>query len=126
MLEEIIASQVTCHRKPLPSATYYPHERTYHSFDNVLLIVFFSHARYDVNLDHYEEVYSEFFPNVSLSNQLINMAELTICQIVFVGPGSREDAGFRHSYDVLVDTYEADEDLSDPSFYRMAGRVRIS
>lgn len=41
-----------------------------------------------------------------------------------MGPGNREDGGFEHSYDVLVDSYEADEDLSDPSFYKMAGRVR--
>lgn len=44
--------------------------------------------------------------------------------MVFVGPGSRQDSGFTHSYDVLVDSYEADEDLSDPTFYKMAGRVR--
>ncbi|KAJ3484261.1 hypothetical protein NLI96_g5762 [Meripilus lineatus] len=95
----------TCRRQYIPSYFYFPFERKYHAFDNVLLIVFFSHARYDINLDYYKEVYSEFFPN-----------------IVFIGPGSREDAGFEHSYDVLVDTYESDEDLSDPSFYKMAGR----
>src|ERR1700722_19546769 len=38
--------------------------RNYHAFDNVLLIVFFSHERYDVNLDYHKEVYSEYFPNV--------------------------------------------------------------
>lgn len=32
----------------------------------MLLIVFFSHPRYDVNLDYYKEVYAEFFPNVSI------------------------------------------------------------
>lgn len=58
-------SLITCHRKPLRSATWYSYERSYHEFDDVLLIVFFSHARYDVNLDSYKEVYSEFFPNVS-------------------------------------------------------------
>ncbi|CAL1713294.1 unnamed protein product [Somion occarium] len=102
----ITAAKVTCPRKPLLSHSFYSHERQYHAFDNVLLIVFFSHARYDANLEYYKEVYSEFFPN-----------------IVFVGPGSREDAGFAHSYDVLVDSYQSDEDLSDPSFYKMAGRM---
>ena len=43
--------------------------------------------------------------------------------MVFVGPASREDAGFDHSYDVLVDTYQAAEDLSDPDDYRMGGRM---
>lgn len=57
-------SLITCHRKPLQSSAWYPFEREYHAFDNVLLIVFFSHARYDVNLESYREVYSEFFPNV--------------------------------------------------------------
>ncbi|THH31162.1 hypothetical protein EUX98_g3021 [Antrodiella citrinella] len=99
-------SLVTCRRKPLLSTSWYPHERSYHAFDDVLLIVFFSHARYDVNLESYREVYSEFFPN-----------------IVLVGPRSREDAGFNHSYDVLVDSYEAEEDLHDPDFYKMAGRM---
>ncbi|TFY69546.1 hypothetical protein EVJ58_g344 [Rhodofomes roseus] len=65
-----------------------------------------SHARYDANLDFYREVYSQFFPN-----------------IVFVGPGTREDKGFQHSYDVLVDSYQSDEDLSDPAFFKMAGRM---
>jgi len=43
--------------------------------------------------------------------------------MLFIGPASREDAGFGHSYDVLVDSYASDEDLSDPNFYKMAGRV---
>lgn len=43
--------------------------------------------------------------------------------MVFIGPGSREDAGFYHSYDVLVDSYESDEDLNDPDWFKMAGRV---
>jgi hypothetical protein len=34
-------------------------------FDDVLLISFFSHPRYDVNLDAYREAYSKYFPNVS-------------------------------------------------------------
>ena len=62
----VAASKVTCPRKPLESSTFFSHERQYHAFDNILLIVFFSHARYDANLDYYKEVYSEFFPNVRL------------------------------------------------------------
>lgn len=51
---------------------------------------------------------------------------LTVTQIVFVGPASREDKGFAHSYDVLVDSYQSDEDLnSDPNYYKMAGRVSL-
>jgi len=58
------ANLATClsPRKPSPFPPQ-PH-RTYHHFDDVLLIVFFSHARYDVNLDHYREVYADYFPNV--------------------------------------------------------------
>jgi hypothetical protein len=57
----------TCQRRPLRSSP--PHasdsaSREYTHFDDVLLIVFFSHARYDTNLDFYRDVYSEFFPNV--------------------------------------------------------------
>lgn len=37
----------------------------YTHFSNVLLIVFFSHARYDANLDFHREVYADYFPNVS-------------------------------------------------------------
>lgn len=37
----------------------------YTRFNNVLLIVFFSHARYDANLDFHREVYADYFPNVS-------------------------------------------------------------
>ncbi|THH11027.1 hypothetical protein EW145_g935 [Phellinidium pouzarii] len=96
----------TCIRDSLQSVQYFTGERTYHEFDDVLLIVFFSHARYDVNLDFYKEVYAEFFP-----------------KMVFVGPRSRQDKGFSHSYDVLVDSYEADEDLSDWNNYKMAGRM---
>ncbi|EJC97894.1 uncharacterized protein FOMMEDRAFT_162234 [Fomitiporia mediterranea MF3/22] len=93
-------------RVPLPSEQFFKGNRTYHEFDDVLLIVFFSHARYDINLDYYKEVYAEFFPNM-----------------VFVGPKSREDKGFGHSYDVLVDSYESDEDISDWKNYKMAGRM---
>lgn len=45
----------TCQRKPLASLSWHD-PRIYHEFDNVLLIVFFSHARYDVNLDNYKKV----------------------------------------------------------------------
>ena len=41
-------------------------DRVYHAFDNIMLVVFFSHARYNVNLDYYKLTYGEFFPNVSL------------------------------------------------------------
>jgi hypothetical protein len=54
-----------CNRKP--TVELLDPSRTYHAFDNVLLIVFFSHARYDANIDYYKEVYSEYFPNVSMS-----------------------------------------------------------
>lgn len=64
VMDIVAASKVTCPRKPLQSLSFFPHQRQYHAFDNILLIVFFSHARYDANLDYYKEVYSEFFPNV--------------------------------------------------------------
>lgn len=68
---DTVSTQPACDRSPLPSMNYFSDERTYHQFDDVLLIVFFSHARYDVNLDYYREVYAEFFPNVSaISRQL--------------------------------------------------------
>src|SRR5216683_1906299 len=44
-------------------------------------------------------------------------------QMLFVGPATREDAGFDHSYDVLVDTFQATEDLSDPVNYQIGGRM---
>jgi hypothetical protein len=55
-----------CQRRPLRfSPPHASDRRKYNHFDNVLLIVFFSHARYDTNLDFYSEVYTEYFPNVS-------------------------------------------------------------
>ncbi|KIM89301.1 hypothetical protein PILCRDRAFT_2544 [Piloderma croceum F 1598] len=96
---------LNCHRKPLASLSYFPQPRTYHHFDNILLVVFFSHARYD-SIDDYKKVYAEFFPN-----------------ILFIGPATRQDGGFSQSYDVLVDTYESDESLEDPKHYKMAGRM---
>ncbi|KAI0056282.1 hypothetical protein BV25DRAFT_1634477 [Artomyces pyxidatus] len=96
-----------CVRTPLHFAPLYsPEKREYKHFNDVLLVVFFSHARYDGNLDYYREVYAEYFPNM-----------------LFVGPASREDKGFDGSYDVLVDSYESSEDLNDPDFYKMAGRM---
>ncbi|KAI9512395.1 hypothetical protein F5148DRAFT_898836 [Russula earlei] len=99
--------RAVCQRRPLPVLPLQPTDRReYNHFDDILLIVFFSHARYDTNLDSYREVYAEYFPN-----------------ILFIGPASREDAGFDHSYDVLVDTYQAAEDLKDPTEYKMGGRM---
>lgn len=72
-------SLITCRRQPLLSTSWYPHERTYHDFDDVLLIIFFSHARYDVNLDSYREVYPEFFPNVRPAYLLSHQPLTDIC-----------------------------------------------
>ena len=47
----------------------------------------------------------------------------SFAQILFIGPANREDMGFDHSYDVLVDTYQAAEDLSDPEDYKIGGRM---
>ncbi|KAH9980293.1 hypothetical protein BGW80DRAFT_1556876 [Lactifluus volemus] len=106
-IQSLPASQPVCQRRPLHfSPPQSSENRTYTHFDDVLLIVFFSHPRYDTNLDFYREVYTEYFPNM-----------------LFVGPANREDAGFDHSYDVLVDTYQAQEDLSDPDLYSMGGRM---
>ncbi|KAL4080928.1 hypothetical protein J3A83DRAFT_4084532 [Scleroderma citrinum] len=95
-----------CIRKPLPSHQFPQLQGNYTQFSDILLIVFFSHARYDANLDYHKEVYSSYFPNACIFS-----------------PATREDAGFAHSYDVYVDSYQSDEDLSDPSFYKMAGRM---
>lgn len=57
-----------CTRKPLPPSSAFvgPGPRPdFHAFDDVLLIAFFSHPRYDVNMDGYREAYSRYFPNVS-------------------------------------------------------------
>ena len=75
------------------------------------------------------KTYAPYFPNVShtfsssCSGSESNLR--STFQIVFVGPESREDKGFSHSYDVLVDSYQSEEDLSDMSYYKMAGRVGI-
>jgi hypothetical protein len=120
-----------CQRRPLRfSPPHAPDSRKYKHFDNVLLIVFFSHARYDTNLDFYSEVYAEYFPNVRSSVTVVSHALdfIVVCpplflQILFIGPANREDSGFDHSYDVLVDTYQAAEDLSDPEDYKIGGRM---
>jgi len=123
-----ISGQTVCQRRPLRVSPLRA-GRNYRHFDNILLIVFFSHARYDTNLDSYREVYSDFFPNVrflhdhAMPCQTLPLTCDRPLQMVFVGPASREDAGFDHSYDVLVDTYQAAEDLSDPDDYRMGGRM---
>lgn len=55
----------------VPESSTLTHAQTitnYTHFNNVLLIVFFSHARYDVNLDFHREVYADYFPNVSNRN----------------------------------------------------------
>lgn len=52
----------------VPESSTLTHAQTitnYTHFNNVLLIVFFSHARYDANLDFHREVYADYFPNVS-------------------------------------------------------------
>ncbi|KAG9041580.1 hypothetical protein FS837_012055 [Tulasnella sp. UAMH 9824] len=97
-------SSAQCIRPPLPPSTQWNGTRTFHAFDDVLLVVFFSHARYDVNLDAHREAYAPYFPN-----------------ILYIGPASREDKGFNHSYDVFVDSYQSDEDFS--GWYKMAGRM---
>ncbi|KAG8927031.1 hypothetical protein FRC01_008084 [Tulasnella sp. 417] len=97
-------SSAECVRPPLPPSTQWNGTRTFHAFDDVLLVVFFSHARYDVNLDAHREAYSPYFPN-----------------ILYIGPASREHEGFNHSYDVFVDSYQSDEDF--PGWYKLARRM---
>jgi hypothetical protein len=63
-----------CVRRPLPISSEYvgPGARPdFHAFDDVLLVVFFSHARYDINLDGYREVYSVYFPNVRIASNSV-------------------------------------------------------
>ncbi|KAJ7764132.1 hypothetical protein DFH07DRAFT_916931 [Mycena maculata] len=103
------ATSDRCVRRPLPVSSEYigPGARPdFHAFDDVLLVVFFSHDRYDINLDGYREVYSPYFPN-----------------ILFIGPASREDRGFiMHSYDVVLDSYLSREDF-DAGWFKMGGRM---
>jgi len=56
-----------------------------------------------VNLDFYKEVYSKYFPNM-----------------VFIGPANREDAGFQHSFDVVVNSYQSAENME---VWAMSGRM---
>ncbi|KAJ7033236.1 hypothetical protein C8F04DRAFT_1104983 [Mycena alexandri] len=98
-----------CIRRQLPVSSAYigPGARPddFHAFDDVLLVVFFSHDRYDINLDGYREVYSPYFPN-----------------ILFIGPASREDRGFMYSYDVVLDSYMSNEDFN-AGWFKMGGRM---
>ncbi|CAE6477168.1 unnamed protein product [Rhizoctonia solani] len=102
-------SKAWCPRKPLPKLSgrkeTKKRARVTSAFDNILLIVFFSHPRYDVNLDYHLEMYQDYFPN-----------------ILYVGPQTREDAGHKGVYDVLVDGFKSDEDLSG-DWFKMAGRM---
>ncbi|KAJ7129867.1 hypothetical protein C8R43DRAFT_673819 [Mycena crocata] len=105
---QISTGHDACVRRPLPVSSAYvgPGERpNFHAFDDVLLVVFFSHDRYDLNLDGYREVYSQYFPNM-----------------LFIGPGSREDRGFLYSYDVVLDSYMAHEDFN-AGWFKMGGRM---
>ncbi|KAG2343237.1 hypothetical protein BDR05DRAFT_976047 [Suillus weaverae] len=103
---ECVTRPGACRHRPLLSHSHRKTLENYDRFDNILLVVFFSHARYGANLDYHREVYSDYFPN-----------------ILYIGPASREDSGFNHSYDVFVDSYHSDENLTDPSYYKMAGRM---
>jgi hypothetical protein len=63
-----------CVRRPLPVSSEYigPGARPdFHAFDDILFVVFFSHARYDINLDGYREVYSVYFPNVRIASNSV-------------------------------------------------------
>ncbi|KAJ7029402.1 hypothetical protein C8F04DRAFT_1187800 [Mycena alexandri] len=51
----------------------------------------------------HKEIYSKYFSNM-----------------VFLGPENRQDAGFKHSFDVVVNSYYSDEDIS---VWKMAGRM---
>ncbi|KAJ7366994.1 hypothetical protein DFH08DRAFT_182598 [Mycena albidolilacea] len=97
------ASHPKCYPRKPPASLRPLWQSGYHEFDNVLLIVFFSHPRYDVNLEFHKEVYSKYFPNV-----------------VFIGPANREDAGFKHSFDAVVNSYHSKEELPQKMSGRMA------
>ncbi|KAJ7093280.1 hypothetical protein B0H15DRAFT_947420 [Mycena belliarum] len=98
-----------CVRRPLPPSSRYERpdgaRPAFGAFDDVLLIVFFSHPRYDINLDAHREVYAPYFPN-----------------ILYIGPESRADRGFLHSYDVALDSYLSAEDF-DADWFQMSGRM---
>ncbi|KAJ7730388.1 hypothetical protein DFH07DRAFT_1066016 [Mycena maculata] len=113
------AAHPHCYPCTVPESLRPLSERDYHALDGVLLIVFFSHARYDVNLDFYREVYAKYFPNVSRAFAAFSYRVHR--------PASREDAGFAHSFDVVLNSYHSDEDLAiDPDTglpTKMAGRM---
>jgi hypothetical protein len=76
------------------------------AFDNILLIVFFSHPRYDTNLQYHLDMYGDYFPNVSCCRQTHPALLKKRPQVVYVGPQTREDAGHKGVYDVLVDGFK--------------------
>ncbi|KAG8773217.1 hypothetical protein FRC12_002658 [Ceratobasidium sp. 428] len=101
-------SKAWCPRRPLSKLSGRKRKqgaRTSSAFDNILLIVFFSHPRYDTNLPYHLEMYEDYFPN-----------------IVYIGPQTREDEGHKGVYDVMVDGFKSDEDL-ESDWYKMAGRM---
>ncbi|KAI6114180.1 hypothetical protein F5141DRAFT_1213305 [Pisolithus sp. B1] len=112
-VSEIVGNSRQCIPKQSPSLLVSQLQGDYSHFDNILLIVFFSHARYDANLDYHKEVYFKLLPK----------CKYPWARILYIGPATREDAGFIHSYDVYVDSYQSDEDISDPWNYKMAGRI---
>ncbi|KAJ7912217.1 hypothetical protein B0H13DRAFT_2660188 [Mycena leptocephala] len=101
-----------CVRRPLPISSEYvgPGARPdFHAFDDVLLVVFFSHARYDINLDGYREVYSVYFPNVRIASN-------SVCWV----PTARiADSCTRTMSGGLV---HAEEDIS-AGWFKMGGRM---
>jgi hypothetical protein len=58
------AAHPKCYPRKQPASLRPLWQSDYHEFDSVLLVVFFSHARYDANLDLYKETYAKYFPNV--------------------------------------------------------------
>jgi hypothetical protein len=58
------AAHPRCYPRKQPASLRPLWQSDYHEFDSVLLVVFFSHARYDANLDLYKEAYAKYFPNV--------------------------------------------------------------
>ncbi|KAK7025264.1 hypothetical protein R3P38DRAFT_3269974 [Favolaschia claudopus] len=83
------AAHPNCHPRKEPATLRPVWESDYHKFDNVLLVVFLSHARYD---------------------------------IVYIGTGNREDAGFEHSFDVVANSYHSSEDIN-ADYFKLSGRM---
>lgn len=46
-----------------------------------------------------------------------------LSQILFIGPATREDGGFLHSYDAVLDSFQWEEDFSE--WYKLAGSMVI-